>query len=70
MELNLEDQKQHLLNVYHSCTYCYRLEALPDWLRKVDFFEAPASGNFRESVQSKIVLFGGDQYTLDEIRFA
>ena len=62
MELNLEDQRHCLLNVYHACTFCYRPEALPGWLRKVDFFEAPASGNFRESVQSKIVLFGGDQY--------
>ena len=43
MELNLEEQKHQFLDGCRSLIHRDRMDALPDWLCKADFFQAPAS---------------------------
>ncbi len=65
MELNLEDQKQRFLEICRSSIHRDGLEALLDWLLKVDFFEAPASTRYHGAYSGGLC-----QHSLDVYEYA
>lgn len=65
MELNLEEQKQRFLDICRSNIHRDGLEALLDWLLKVDFFEAPASTRYHGAYAGGLC-----QHSLDVYEYA
>ncbi|MBQ9326272.1 MAG: HD domain-containing protein [Clostridia bacterium] len=65
MEIDLEKQKEHFLEICHSQIHRDGLDALLDWLCKADFFQAPASTRYHGAYAGGLC-----QHSLDVYEYA